>query len=178
MTRLASPMPLARSDGLVVEELPDEVLVYDLRRYRAYCLNRTTALVWRHCDGRTTVSEAAARLAEELTLPVDEGIVWMALDRLARARLLREPPAPVDHHGRYSRRDIARRLALAGGASILLPVVSSILVPTAVEAAFTSCTRTQCRSGTVLNSCAGCLNKTCSDVPTKKCTFTTSCDCR
>ena len=162
----------------MVEELPDELLVYDVRRYRAYCLNRTIALVWRHCDGRTTVSEAAARLADELMLPRDEGIVWMALDRLGRARLLRDSVAPASHQRRYSRRDIARRLALAGGASILLPVVSSILVPTAVEAGFTSCTRSQCRSGSLANSCAGCLNKACSDQPGQTCTFSGSCDCR
>ena len=162
----------------MVEELPDEVLVYDVRRYRAYCLNRTTALVWRHCDGRTTVSEAAELLAKELTLPVDEGLVWMALDRLARARLLRAAPAPPDGHRHSSRRDIARRLALAGGVAALLPLVTSIVVPTPFAAAATSCTRAQCRAGTSGDSCAGCLNNACSDRPGKTCTFVASCDCR
>jgi hypothetical protein len=31
--------PLARKEGLVIQELPDEVLVYDLDRDRAHCLN-------------------------------------------------------------------------------------------------------------------------------------------
>ena len=39
-------MPRARQDELVVEELQDETLVYDLKRHKARCLNRTAALVW------------------------------------------------------------------------------------------------------------------------------------
>ena len=39
-------MPRARQDELVVEELQDETLVYDLERHKARCLNRTAALVW------------------------------------------------------------------------------------------------------------------------------------
>ena len=37
-------LPEARQDGLVIEELLEEILVYDLKRHRAYCLNRTAAL--------------------------------------------------------------------------------------------------------------------------------------
>jgi hypothetical protein len=40
-------MPRARRDELVVEELDDETLVYDLERHKARCLNHTAALVWR-----------------------------------------------------------------------------------------------------------------------------------
>ena len=34
-------MPRARQDELVVEELQDETLVYDLERHKACCLSRT-----------------------------------------------------------------------------------------------------------------------------------------
>ena len=49
-------LPAARTSGLVVRELAEETLVYDEERHRAHCLNRTAALVWRHCDGKTPVS--------------------------------------------------------------------------------------------------------------------------
>ena len=62
-------MPRARQDDFVVEKLPDETLVYDLNRYKAHCLNPTSALVWRRCDGRTTVAEVAALLERELRYP-------------------------------------------------------------------------------------------------------------
>ena len=82
-------MPRARQDELVVEELQDETLVYDLERHKARCLNRTAALVWRHCDGQTSVAEVAALLEEQLAIPADEAVVWMALDRLSRVVSLR-----------------------------------------------------------------------------------------
>ncbi len=33
--------PSARRKDLIIEELPDEVLVYDLNTDRAHCLNKT-----------------------------------------------------------------------------------------------------------------------------------------
>jgi hypothetical protein len=48
------PIPEAWEEGLVVQEMPDEVLGYDLDRHRSHCPNHPAALVWRHCDGRTT----------------------------------------------------------------------------------------------------------------------------
>ena len=100
-------MPRARQDELVVEELPDETLVYDLKRHKARCLNRMAALVWRHCDGQTSVAEVAALLEEQLASPTDEAVVWMALDRLGRAHLLSEPVTLPADRAQYSRREMA-----------------------------------------------------------------------
>ena len=47
-------LPRMREQGLITDELPDEILVYDLDRHKAHCLNRTAALVWRQCDGKTS----------------------------------------------------------------------------------------------------------------------------
>ncbi len=130
-------MPRARLDELVVEELQDETLVYDLKRHKAGCLNRTAALVWRHCDGRTRVADVAALLNKELEIPADEAVVWMALDRLDRAHLLSEPVALPADRARYSRREMLRTLRRAAGISLLLPVIESIVAPLA--AAQVSC---------------------------------------
>ena len=40
-------LPAAREEGLIIQEMADEVLVYDRERYKAHCLNQTAALVWR-----------------------------------------------------------------------------------------------------------------------------------
>ena len=50
-------LPRARKDGLVIKELSNETLVYDLERDEAHCLNQTAGLVWKQCDGRTTVTK-------------------------------------------------------------------------------------------------------------------------
>ena len=124
-------MPRARQDELVVEELPDETLVYDLKRHKARCLNRTAALVWRHCDGQTSVAEVAALLEEQLAIPADEAVVWMALDRLSRTHLLSDPVTLPADRTQYSRRQMLRTLRRAAGISLLLPVIESIVAPLA-----------------------------------------------
>src|ERR1700674_441139 len=80
--------PLARKAGLVIQELPDEVLVYDLERDRAHCLNQTAAFVWQRCDGRTSTGEIARSLGQEVNAAVDEKVVWFAIDQLGRNHLM------------------------------------------------------------------------------------------
>ena len=46
--------PTARKSGLVVQEMPDELLVYDTENNKAHCLNTTAAFVWKSCDGKKT----------------------------------------------------------------------------------------------------------------------------
>lgn len=129
--------PHAREDGLVVKELPDELLVYDTERHRAHCLNPTAALVWKHCDGGKSVEQIAELLRAELDVPHAEKLVWSALHRLGKARLLREPMSPPPEVARCSRRELVRRLGLVGALAVLVPVVTSIVAPTPAEAAAT-----------------------------------------
>ncbi len=161
-------MPLARRDELVVEELEEETLVYDLKSDKARCLNHTAAMVWKRCDGRTSVLEVAALVGERLGVPADEAVVWMALDRLDGAHLLTEPVTLPADRTRYSRREMLRKLRRVAGISLLLPVIESIVAPLA--AAQASCISncggqpncTPCRTGTQCNRfcCNGaCVNK-------------------
>jgi hypothetical protein len=146
-------MPRARQDELVVEELQDETLVYDLKRHKARCLNPTAALVWQHCDGQTTVPELAALLEEQLATPTDEAVVWMALDRLGRAHLLSEPVTLPADKAQYSRREVLRTLRRVAGISLLLPVIESIVAPRA--AAQASCVTAAVCQASSPPSCAG-----------------------
>ena len=59
--------PRSRKEGLVIEELGDEILIYDTVNDRAHTLNRTAALVWKLCDGKRTVSEIARVAGKELS---------------------------------------------------------------------------------------------------------------
>ncbi len=146
-------MPRARRDELVVEELPDETLVYDLKRHKAHCLNRTSALAWRRCDGRTTVAEVAALLERELKIPADEAVVWMALDRLGRAHLLKEQVTLPADRAQYSRREVLRTLRRVAGISLLLPVIESIVAPHAAAQQSDCVTVGQCEGQLVPPQC-------------------------
>ena len=120
--------PRARVDCLS-QEFGDEVLVYDLQRDVGHCLNSTAAAAWKVCDGKSSPSQIARTLSRQLSGPVDESVVLLALDQLADADLLVEPEVTV---GRPSRRVAIRRIGVA--AAIVLPLVTSIVAPTAAQA--------------------------------------------
>lgn len=123
-------MPLAREERLVVEELHGEVLVLDLDDNRAHCLNPTSALVWRLCDGRTTVAEAARRLSQELKAAAGEEVVWLALAQLDKLRLLKGGIARPPESRAVSRRELILKYAPA---ALALPAVASIVTPAAAQ---------------------------------------------
>lgn len=113
-------VPLARTKGLVIEKLDDELLVYDLDVDRAHCLDATAARVWHACDGKTI----AAVIACELGLGVEE--VTRAVDELNACELLVAPA--VD--GLVLTR---RAFSLKVGAVASLPLILSIAAPAAAQ---------------------------------------------
>jgi hypothetical protein len=137
-----SQTALARQEEIVVQEMPDEILVYDLKRHKAHCLNKTAAFVWQHCDGQTSVTEMAKLLGSEAGSPVDEEVVWYALDKLGKAELLEEKVnSPVKDA--ISRRRMIRRL----GALVAVPAVVSLVAPTALAQSTVVVTRFKIATG-------------------------------
>ena len=126
--------PRAKRDGLLSEQLEDELIVYDRERDRAHCLNRTAALVWRHADGERTIADLAAILRAQLDPVADENLVWHALDHLNGANLLEEPPLRSTDEMRASRRQFISKVGLVGVASLLLPAVTSVAAPKPAQA--------------------------------------------
>jgi hypothetical protein len=126
-------LPQARSEGLIVRDLDDEVLVYDLERHKAHCLNKTAALIWRHCDGRTGVPRIKQILENDEGPSVHEDIVWFGLRELERTHLLQHPITNRSNRARVSRREAMKSIGFA--VAVGLPLVTSILAPLASEAA-------------------------------------------
>ena len=133
---------MVRRDQLVVQELADETLVYDLERHKAHCLNETSALVWKHCDGKTTVAEITGLLERKLATPIEEDVVWLALTQLRRFRLLEEESVAIAAMS-VSRRELVRKYLPA---ALALPVILSIAAPTAAQGA-SGCPQGQVRCG-------------------------------
>ena len=121
-------LPLARKASLVVKDVDDETLVYDLETDQAHCLNDTAARVWKSCDGQTSVTEIALNLRAHEDAPVEENVVWLALDQLEKFKLLEKPlNKPATFLPGMSRRQAVRAL---GVAAISLPLITSIVAPT------------------------------------------------
>jgi hypothetical protein len=121
--------PKVREDRLLLQEVGDELVIYDQERKVIHSLNATAALVWRHCDGQTSISDIAALLYRETQLPANEEFVWFALARLGEARLLREPVTRPTDAVSLTRRQLIRKLGVTAGLA-LLPLVASITAPT------------------------------------------------
>ena len=153
MAAKRSLMPRARKEGLEIQDLVDEVLVYDLERHRAHCLNPVASLVWRRCDGRTSLAQVAAILEKRYDFAAAEDIVRFAVERLKKTHLLEEPSAPASGRTISSRRELLKKLGLA--ATVMLPAVTSIVAPSPAHAA--SCIPPAgCVAG--VNDCASCSN--------------------
>jgi hypothetical protein len=119
-------LPQARHDELFVEQMDEELLVYDAKYQCAHRLNATAAWVWRRCDGQRSVQEATQMLSDELQRPLDEELVWLSLDTLDQAHLLltpiQRPHGAIDD----SRRALIQKLAYAGGLMFLLPAITPL----------------------------------------------------
>jgi hypothetical protein len=119
MARRGTPVdrPLARTDGLVIERLEDEIVLYDQVSEMAHCLSADAASVWECCDGRLTPEDIAREL--DLQPPVVERVV----EELDGLGLL--DGSPVAFHA-YSRREVTTRLAKVGAAAFVAPLIYSV----------------------------------------------------
>jgi hypothetical protein len=85
--------------------------------------------------------------------------VWLALDRLGRENLLRERVRNPPGSAAVSRRDLMRKLGVAAA----LPLITSILAPTAKAAA--SCLP----GGAACTAPAECCTQVCDGAPNGTC---------
>lgn len=145
--------PRRRTEGFIVEELDDELLIYDTQRDKAHALNDTVALVWKKSTGRVSIDQIARQISDLDDPEARREIVLLALRQLQQRKLIEPIPSlPED----VSRRDLMRKLAWAGAVGVSIPVVKSIVAPTAAQAA------TCFTPGTPCASSAQCCSGVCS----------------
>jgi hypothetical protein len=120
--------PLARTEGVLAEQVDGDLVIYDEATQMAHCLSRDAASVWSHCDGRATAEDIAS------SLEISSGTVEQAVAELRDAGLLIEVPG-------HTRRDVAKRFAVVGGAALAGP---ALLTSMPVPAAAAACSRPAC----------------------------------
>ena len=128
---------MARNTGLVIQEMPDEVLVYDMDTNKAHCLNETAAFVWKSCDGKNSVTDIVREFEANTGGRVTEDFVWLAIDQLQENGLLQS--VVESRFAGQSRRDVLKKIGLAS--MVALPVIASLVAPKSAMAAV-SCTCT------------------------------------
>jgi hypothetical protein len=117
--------PMARQTGLVVQEMPDEVLVYDLDTNKAHCLNQSAAFVWKSCDGSNSVMDIVQQFEANGRGKVTEDFVWLAIDQLNENGLLENKVSPK--FTGQSRRQVLKTIGLAS--VVALPIIASLVAP-------------------------------------------------
>lgn len=114
-----------QSESLILEELRDELMIYDPERKKAFCLNQTAAFVWKHSDGNTTVAEIAKLMEQELKKPANEQMVLFTLEVLAKDGLLSPSTAVPAVPAGVTRRQLLHKM---GVGAMALPVVTVLFV--------------------------------------------------
>ncbi len=149
--------PMARQSGLVVQEMPDEVLVYDMDANKAHCLNQSAALIWKSCDGSNSVMDIVKEFESNGRGKVTEDFVWLAIDQLNENGLLENKVAP--RFQGQSRRQVLKTIGLAS--MVALPVIASLVAP---------------KSAYGVNSCVCTSNAMCGQQQNAGCPSTTNCN--
>lgn len=124
--------PKSRKENLVIQELEGEVLIYDLEKNKAFCLNETSALVWQSCDGNRTIAEITDTVGKQLNSQVNEDIVWLALDQLSKESLVEKEVESQSKFRGLSRREVIKQVGL--GTMVALPLIAAITAPAATTA--------------------------------------------
>lgn len=127
-------LPRAREDGLLVETIGEELLLYDRESHTAHCLTPIAASVWRHCDGEHDVTKLA-QLAG-----VDESLVAEALHELRERELVDAEPELTPSESvvsGLSRREAIVRVARYGAAAAAGSLIVSATAATPAMAAST-----------------------------------------
>lgn len=141
--------PVARQEGILVESVGDETVLYDVRTKEAHCLKALAAATYAYADGRNTTADIAELASYRLGHPVTEAEVADAISQLGDCGLL--DTTLVIREG-ISRRDAVKRIGAVAGAVAAAPLITSIVAPTAAMAG----------NSVIPTGCTGCgQNKDC-----------------
>lgn len=164
--------PLSRTSDIVVQEFGSEILVYDLKTDKAYNLNESSALIWQLCDGETTIEEIADAASRRMKTLVGEDFIRLAVEQLNKDGLLEIKGYAATPFEATTRREMIRRIGLAS--LIALPVISSLVAPTAAHAQSNCGAPTGRSNGCVCSGAGNCASNCCgrTQVNTNQCVTT------
>lgn len=116
--------PKFRTNEIVMQEVDEETLVYDLVSNKAHKLSETLTIIWKHCDRETSVIDLSNILSDKLKMKINEDFIILAISELEKAELFSKS-LNFDHE-KISRRKILCKYELP---TILMPLVVSIVAP-------------------------------------------------
>lgn len=122
--------PLARTEGVLLEEVGEETVVLDTTSGEVHCLSPLATAVYAGCDGSKAVDGLAEDAGSRLAEPVSAEQVETALAQLEERGLLALPPEAGNG---FSRRALIQRTAVATAAVTAAPLITSIVTPAVAQ---------------------------------------------
>lgn len=151
--------PRSRQEDIVMQELLDEVLIYDMKTDKAFCLNQTSALIWQECDGNKSIQKITRSVSRKLNVSIEEDFVRLALNDLIKENLIDNSRTTIPLLDTIERRALLKKIGLASIAA--LPVVSSIVAPRSIAAqSVATCARTTEICSLEITTAFPCCNST------------------
>ncbi len=125
--------PKARDEDIVIQEVLDELLIYDKQRHQLYALNPIVAWLWQRLDGQADTQELAGHLSQQFPELAGqaEHLLWATLQRLDEKHLLAQRVREQIPPQLETRRTMLKRMGLA---LALLPVVTTLAAPSPAQA--------------------------------------------
>jgi len=118
--------PIARTEGLLVESVGDETVVYDTEAREAHCLKSLAGAVFTYADGTRSAADIAELAAYRLGTPVTETEVADAVAQLHTASLLDTGPIVIHNGNGLSRRDALKRFGAVAGVAAATPLIATV----------------------------------------------------
>lgn len=124
--------PKSRCENLLVQDLINEILIYDLEINKAFSLNETMSLVWQECDGSKSIGKISENIGNKLDAKISNDFVMLALDQLKAENLLLNEGSEKISSAELTRREVIKKAGIA--ATVALPVITSLVAPKAIDA--------------------------------------------
>lgn len=136
-------LPVAISSDMLTQESGKELLLYNLKTNKAYCLNETATQIYLACDGKTSFEELKAQTN------FSDDLIFLALDDLKKENLINK-----DYQSNLvgiNRREAVKKIGLTTMAA--LPVINSLVAPSAANAQSSSVVPTTCEIDPAPSDC-------------------------
>lgn len=129
-------IPIARTENLFIQEVGNELIIYDRETNVSHCLTPIAVNVWRYCNGQNTAEDIISILEKELDISANADVdlkhlVNSSLDELERLSLIEKYLNEPSQTTPISRRKVVKTATLVGGFAVgsMFPLVRSIVAP-------------------------------------------------
>lgn len=126
--------PVARHLDLVVKNLDDEIIVYDLKTNHALYLNEISGVIWKLCDGQRSVADIRHILQNEYSKKVSSDFILFAIYQLRKDNLLSDDHDIDNYLKKYWGRRAIKKFGFGLMQALPKPRIKSVLAPTAIVA--------------------------------------------